>query len=145
MKMKSKKVEIEIDFLGGDKNVKFMNDMMHAGDVFEKGKQFAVHNRFVLTGTITQNLFGPEDEELNNVCSKLANASIKSGGYAVFVGIRSVNGKRVEPRAWFMPEIQSISMYQGENLGWALFKDILSHLEYNVKTDQYMRVISVQQ
>lgn len=140
---KTKKVEIEIDFLGGDKNLKLMNDMMHAVNMFEKGKQLAIHNRFSITGEIKQNLFGPEDPELNEICAKIANAFVKSDGYAVFVGIRSVNGKRVEPRAWFMPEIQSISMHQNGELGWALFKDILSHLEYTVQTDQQMRVISV--
>ena len=128
---------IEIDFLGGDKTVKFKNQLMHATDIFERGKQLATHERisFVVTG----------NPRLSILCERIATACEKTGGYAVFVGIRKKNGKRVaNPYAWVMSGVQSISMKQGNKpLGWALFRDILAQLDYKAKTDENMRVVSV--
>ncbi len=131
----SSSCEIEIDFLGGDKTAKFTNELMHAADMFERGKQFATHDRFVVTG----------NPDLPKLCERIANAYEQAGGYAVFVGIRKINGKRVtEPYAWFMSGVQSISMKQeNKPLGWALFKDILEQLDYTAKTDKNMRVVAV--
>ena len=133
--MANKKLTIELDFLGGDKMSKMKNDLMHAADMFEKGKQFAIHDRFVVTG----------NPNLRTLCKTIADASVKSGGYAVFIGIRKINGKRVnKAHAWFMKGVQSISMKQdGQELGWAMFKDILEQLDYAVETDEYMRVIAI--
>ena len=131
----SSSYEIEIDFLGGNITAKFINQMMHAMDVFKEGKQIATHDRFIVTG----------NPDLSKLCERIANAYKKAGGYAVFVGIRKINGKRVNnPHAWFMNGVQTISMKQeNKPLGWALFKDILAQLDYTTKTDKNMRVIAV--
>lgn len=126
--------EIEIDFLGGDVETKRINEFMHAVDVFEHGKQFVYHDGFIITG----------NPDLSKLCEVIANAYEKCGGYAVFVGIRNINGKRAEnPHAYFMKNVQSVSMNQGKNSGWALFKDILEQLGYVASIDEKMRVISV--
>ena len=70
--------------------------------------------------------------------------SERAGGYTVFVGIRKINGKKVNnPYTWFMDGVQSISIKHGDGLGWGLFKDILSQLGYTAQTDEYMRVVAV--
>lgn len=126
-------MEIEIDFLGGNKQAKFMNEFMHCGDVFESGKQLAIHDRFTVMGNDCVNL--------EKLCERIANAYEQAGGYAVFVGIRSIDDKSVDNSyAWFMKDVQSISM--GKK--WGLFKDILEQLGYKVETDEHMRVISIQ-
>ena len=131
----SSSCEIEIDFLGGNQTAKLTNQLMHAADMFESGKQFATHDRFTFTG----------NPELPKLCERIATAYEQAGGYAVFVGIRKINGKRVDNSyAWFMSGVQSISMKQeNKPLGWALFRDILAQLDYNAKTDDNMRVVAV--
>ena len=133
--MAKKELTIELDFLGGDKRAKFTNEFMHAADMFEKGKQLAAHDRFVVTG----------NPNIKTLCKTIADAHAKAGGYAVFVGIRKINGKRVnKAHAWFMEGVQSITMKQeGQELGWTLFKNILEQLDYVAKTDEHMRVTSV--
>jgi hypothetical protein len=103
--------------------------------MFERGKQFATHERFVVTGNL----------DFPKLCERIATAYEQAGGYAVFVGIRKINGKRVDnPYAWFMSGVQSISIKQeNKPLGWALFRDILTQLEYDAKTDENMRVVAV--
>ena len=128
-------MEIIIDFLGGDKQAKFMNEFMHAGDVFEPGKQFAIHERFTVTGNDSVNL--------EKLCERVADAYKKADGYAVFVGIRTIDGKRPENSyAWFMKGVQSISMKQ-KSLGWATFKSILEQLGYEVETDDSLIVTKI--
>lgn len=134
-KSKIKSHTIEIDFLGGDRIAKLTNELMHATDTFENGKQFAIHSRFVVTG----------NPNLNTLCKHIADAHNKAGGYAVFVGIRKIDGKRVnDGKTWFMNGVQSLSMKQGDQpLSWGMFKDVLVQLDYAVKTDAHMRVIEV--
>jgi hypothetical protein len=131
----SSSCKIEIDFLGGDKKAKLINHLMHAADTFERGKQLAIHERYIVTG----------NPDLPKLCERIATAYEQAGGYAIFVGIRKVNGKRaVNPYAWFMSGVQSISMQQkNKPLGWALFRDILAQIGYNSKTDENMRVVAV--
>ena len=121
--------------MGGDQTAKFTNQLIHAADVFENGKQFATHDRFIVTG----------NPDLPKLCERIATAYEQAGGYAVFVGIRKINGKRVDnPYAYFMSGVQSISMKQeNEPLRWALFGDILAQLDYNAKTDENMMVVAV--
>lgn len=126
-------MEIEIDFLGGNTQAKFMNEFMHCGDVFEKGKQLAIHDRFIVTGN--------DSIDLEKLCERVANAYEQAGGYAVFVGIRSIDNKPVgNSHAWFMKDVQSISI----GTKWGLFKDILNQLGYKAETDEHMKVVSVQ-
>lgn len=125
-------MKIEIDLLGGNTKAKFMNNFMHWGDVFEEGKQLAVHERFTVVGN--------DCVDLEKLCERIANAYEQAGGYAVFVGIRKIDNKRVDcSNAWFLKDVHSISM--GNK--WGLFKDILNHLGYIVETDENMRVTFV--
>jgi hypothetical protein len=127
--------EVVLDVFGGTKMQKFQNDFMHCGDVFEKGKHLAEHYQIVVTG----------NPNLEKLCENYKNAYEKaSGGYILFVAIKSIDGKRTkEPKAYIKEGIQSISMVQNGELGWSLFKDLLTHLGYEVKTNQYMMVESV--
>lgn len=127
--------EIELEVLGGSEEEKFINHLMHAADVFEKGKQFANYYTVMVTG----------NPNLTKLCENLANAYEKVGRYAVFIGIKSINGQKPEnPHVWFMKDVQSISMItEDRGACWSLFKDILVTLGYNVLTDEHMRVIQV--
>jgi hypothetical protein len=113
---------------------KFQNDFMHAGDVFEKGKQLAKFFQAEIKG----------DPNLDMVCENFKNAMDRAGGYSVFVAIRSVDGERcTEPRAYIMEGVQTISMEQNGSLGWGLFKDMLETLGYTVETNEHMVVEKV--
>ncbi len=126
-------MKIEIDFLGGDKSAKMKNEFMHVADMFPKSKQYAMHERLVFTG----------EPDLTKLCERFANSCKESGGYAVFVGIRKIDGKRVDsPNSWFMKGVNQISMEQNGTLSWGLFKDILTQLNYTVTVDEYQNVIN---
>jgi hypothetical protein len=127
--------DVVLDVFGGDKMLKFQNEFMHCGDVFEKGKQLAEHFQIVVSGK----------PDLDKLCENFKNAFEKaSEGYILFVAIRSIDGIRSkEPKAYIKEGIQTLSMMQHDTLGWSLFKDVLTHLGYEVKTNQYMMVESV--
>ena len=136
-KLKSPKIkkesEIIVDILGGNKETKMINDMMHTADMFEKGKQFAIHESLVVRGA----------PDLSKLCERIADAWKEAGGYIVFAGIRTINGKRAKRSySYFMEDVHSISMRQ-KTLGWALFKDILSQLGYEAEVDKNMRAIKI--
>lgn len=128
-------LEIIVDILGGNEMAKFTNDMMHAADMFEKGKQLATHESLIVKGT----------PDLSKLCKLIKDGWEKAGGYVVFVGIRTVNGKRPNNSySYFMEGVQSISMKQkNKPLAWGLFKDILSQMGYEVETDESMKVINI--
>lgn len=127
--------EIVLDVFGGDKMLKLQNNFMHCGDVFEKGKHLSEHFKITITGK----------PNLDKLCENFKNSFEKaSEGYILFVAIRSINGERCkEPKAYIKEGIQTLSMVQNGELGWSLFRDILSQLGYEVKTNQYMMVESV--
>ena len=56
-------LEIEIDFLGGDKEMKMINEFMHTSGTFEQGKQYAKHNRGIYRGC--------RDNNIPKLCKKL--------------------------------------------------------------------------
>lgn len=134
-KESKEELEIVVDILGGNKIAKFTNEMMHTADVFEKGKQLATHESLIIKGS----------PDLSKLCEVIKGSWEKAGGYVVFVGIRTVDGKRPDNSySYFMENVQSISMKQKNRpLGWALFKDILSQLGYEAEVDKNMRVIKI--
>jgi hypothetical protein len=127
--------EVVLDVFGGSKMMKFQNNFMHCGDVFEQGKQLAEHFQLTVTG----------NPNLDMLCENVKNAYEKAGeGYILFVAIRSIDGERSkEPKAYIKEGIQTLSMEQNGTLGWSLFKDILTHLGYEVKTNEHMMVETV--
>lgn len=130
-------VKFKVDFLGGTRHTKMMNDMMHAFDVFEPGKQYVDYTMYPLETSDTS--------MLEWFCEKFARAMEASGGYAVFVGIRSIAGEVPQkPHVWFMDGIHSLSMTQEGKHGWGLFKDVLAQLGYKATTDSRMRVTSIE-
>lgn len=128
-------MKIEFDFLGGTQRAKFINEMMHSFDLFSAGKQFVSYEK----GSI----IAMGDPDLNKFCENMAMATEKAGGYAVFIAIRKVDGKRVNLPHWWMKSIHSVSMDQGDGLQWGLFKDIPEQLDYTVEVDEQMNVVSV--
>jgi len=129
--------KVEIDLLGGSELEKFTDKAVNLSGIFESGKRIATHDRFIITG----------NGDLKKLCETIAMAAIESGGYALFVGIRSVNDKRVSNNfAWFEKGVQSLSMFNIDgSMGWALFKDVLKELGYNAQTDEHMHVIAVEE
>lgn len=122
--MASKK--IIIDVVHGDTKI---NAFMHAADVFESGKQLGEHQTIEVTG----------DPDLEKLSLNLKETFEKADRNVSFIGIRTVDGVRVEPRPYIRPNTQSIS--DGHNFG--LFKNLLESLGYQVETTQYMHVTSI--
>ena len=119
-------MEIELDFLGGSPVEKFTNNLLHAGDLFGSEKEYCSHKRVVITGT----------PDLDKLCERMADASEKSGGYAIFVGIRTIDGQRVsDPRYWKKDGVKTVSMKQNGYVGWQLLEDAISRLGYAVKKE----------
>jgi hypothetical protein len=136
----SKKVDspddhtIILDVFGGDKMMKNQNEFMHAGDVFEKGKELAQYFQIVITG----------NPNLNKICFNLRDAYHKADGYVLFAAINSIDGKRTkDPKPYIKEGIQTLSIEQKGTLSWNLFKNILEQLGYNVETNQYMMVENI--
>jgi hypothetical protein len=118
---------VELDLFYGDG---FKNDFMHACDMFERGKQLATYEQFVVTGK----------PDLENLCENTKNALEKLGKNVVFVGIRNIDGKRInDPKPYIKPLTQTIS--NGKQFG--LFKEMLEQLKYKVEVDEFMQVLLV--
>ena len=124
-------LSVQVDVFHGDK---FRNNFMHYADVFEDGKQLANYECFIITGR-------PNLEKLSiNIKESLE----KLNRNVVFVAIRSVDNVRVSnPNAYIKPNVQTISMVQNGNLGFAMFNDCLLNLGYKVVTNECMQVLSV--
>ncbi len=120
-------LKVELDLFYGDKK---LNDFMHYADVFERGKQLADYEQFIITG----------NPNLEKICENVKNALEGTDKNVVFVAIRNINGERVDdPKAYIKPNTQTISM--GKKFG--LFKDLLETLKYKVQVSQNMEVLSV--
>jgi hypothetical protein len=132
---KEKKFNIILDVLCSDK---FRNDFMHYTDVFEEGKQLAEFHAYEIEATGNPNL--------NKFCENFKNSLEEAGKQnVVFVAIRKMNDE-FHPNypKYFKPNVQTLSIHQNGTLGWTLFKNILKNLQYNVTTDERMRVISIE-
>lgn len=122
-------MKVELEYLGGDKLASFTDGLLHACDLFNSSKRFVIYDRLTIHGT----------PDLDKLCERVASCLKEVGGYAVFVAIRKVDGKRGNWPIWFERDINSIAMAQG----WTLFRDILQQLDYNVETDESMKVIAI--
>ncbi len=134
-KAKSEKSSaILLDIFCRNKIQQFMNRFLHAGDLFEAGKEFAFHKTIEITG----------DGNLDKLPEITKMALEQTGEEVIFIAIRSIDGKRCKnPRAIFKEGIQSISTIQKDKSGWGLFKTFLETLGYKVETDKHMRVTSI--
>lgn len=126
-------MRVELEHLGGNKLVKFTDEMMRACDLFPESKRFVTYDRMVVYGT----------PNLDKLCEIVAESFKAAGGFAIFVAIRKVDGKRGNWPVWFERGISTVAMDQGEGLSWGLFKDILQQLDYNVQTDVAQKVIEI--
>jgi len=127
MKETEKELKVELDVFYGDKK---LNELMHYADVFERGKQLAYYEQFIITG----------NPNLEKLCENVKNALEAADKNVVFVAIRNINSKRFnDPKAYIKPNTQTISV--GKKFG--LFKDMLETLEYKVQVSQQMEVLSV--
>jgi len=121
-------MKVIVDIFGGDSRMKFTNKLMHAGDVFEGFKQ--------LCECMQANITADSEIDFVNIIKSKMEAN---GGYVIFVGIREIDGKRVDPKAYVMPCVSAIST--GES--WYMFGDALRRLGYEVEEDKNRRVINV--
>lgn len=129
-KTKEKEKAVAIDLFYGSNTMKSQNLLMRSADVFELGKQLAVYERIVITGTM----------DIENIIETVKSAYEKAGGYVVFAAIYSINGTRSKrPRAYIKQNVQTIS--NGKKRG--LLRDLLMQLGYSVKTDERQHVLSV--
>lgn len=117
---------IILDVIHGDHK---LNAFMHASDVFEDGKQLGEHMTFEVKGT----------PDLDKLCVNMKELFEKADRNVSFVAIRTIDGVRVEPKAYFRPNTQSIS--DGHRFG--LFKEMLEQIGYKVETTKFMQVTSV--
>lgn len=133
--MSNQEFDITLDVLCGNK---LINEFMHCADVFETGKHFVEHKTFTLSITGNPNL--------NKLCENFKNALENDGKInVIFVAIRDINGDfHPKYNKYIKPNVQTLSMYQNGILGWALFKDVLKTLKYNVETNQHMMVTIVE-
>ena len=126
--------EVLVDFFGGNRMAGQIDKLMHAADLYESGKIFACYDSVVVVGK----------PDLNALCKHYKAAWEETGGYVVFVGIRSINNVRGKGYPlYFKEEIQSLSMVRKGDLCWVLFKDALEALGYEVETDKSMHVTKV--
>jgi hypothetical protein len=142
-------MEITLDIIGGDPAMKMQDEFMHACDVFEKGKRLGeVMAMSVSANKNTNNNKTDDpnpdptlDETLEKICQHVKDTFTKAGGFALFVAVREIDGKRcLTPHACFEEGIQTIS--NGNKFG--LFKNYLEILGYKAETDEHMHVIKVE-
>jgi len=121
-------MKVIVDIFGGDSRMKFTNKLMHAGDLFESFKQ--------LCECMQANITADSEIDFFSIIKSKMEAN---GGYVIFVGIREIDGKRVDPKAYVMQGVSVLST--GES--WCLFSDALRKLGYEVEEDKNRRVINV--
>ena len=127
-------MKIVLDYIGGNKNAKMLNEMMHYCDIFEGGKHFGLYKQIEITG----------NPDLNKLIDNIKDSLELSGENIVFLSIRTIDGFRVNKyKPFFIEKIQTISTLQNGKFGWILFSDMLKTLGYKVMTDESMNVINV--
>ena len=125
-----KEKSIVMDILFGDKMANKINGFMHAADMFEAGKQFALFERVVVTG----------EPNIEKLPTNMRDAYEKAGGYLIFASVRTIDGNKPEKTiTWFKEGVQSIS--NGEK--WRTFKEVLAKLGYDAETDEHMHVTKI--
>lgn len=126
-------MKVVLDILGGYKEDKFINEFMHAADVYEEGKQYAQYFQLIVEGT----------PNLNELIPNILKTYNQLNGYIVFAAIRSIDDKRCnDHKGYFMENVQTISLNVDGTLKFCLFKDLLKYLGYDCLTDQKMYVVN---
>jgi len=129
---------IKIDVFYASETVKWMDEFMHAADVFEPGKRLALYMRMRCVSK-------KEAVNLRELCLSVSKAIKESGGCVYFIGVYDVDGVRVHPHSFIMPGIQTLSFLDdnGESTGFSLFNDVLEQIGYTVTTTKQMEVVDV--
>lgn len=122
---------IVFDIIHGSR---IQNDFMHAGDVYEKGKQLGNYEPYRL-----KYAGAPTDDNLISLQKLLKDAFEAVGQHIIFLsiihdGIKYIN--HIPP--YIKPDVQTIST--GHH--WILFRDMLTSLGYEVTTTEYMQVLT---
>jgi hypothetical protein len=124
--------KITLDAIYGDAKV---NEFMHAADVFENFKQYAILNEVEMDVT-----FGDDEiERAENTINILKDALEKSGQNVVFIAIKTIDNVRRTMKNYLKENVSVIST--GEQ--WVMFSELLKKLGYKVETNDQMQVISV--
>jgi hypothetical protein len=130
-------MKITVDLIGGNTTAKFINQFMHAGDVFEKGKYFVTCAQLEIDGT-------PDLNQLIPNIVKAWESKEYMNGYVVFAAINSIDKKRcIEPRPYLKEGVQTLSMHTNGKLVWCLFRDYLKCIGYKPIVDKNMSVTDV--
>lgn len=124
--------------LHANKFVARIDEFMHAADLFGESKRFVSYSKFELKlGVI-------DDSVIQELFLKFVEEVESDGSYIVFAAVKSVDGKDPKERVFkLMPGINTVSVYQYNDLKWGLLSDVLKRLGYKVKTDERMIVESV--
>ena len=127
-------MKITLDIIGTLKAGKLINDILHGADVFEPGKRHVEIHRMEISGAAN----------LDTICEKVALALKAGGGYAVFVGIREIDGQApTKSYTYLQPGVQSLSITRGGRAKWCMFADCLRRLGYRVETKEDKTVTRV--
>jgi hypothetical protein len=133
-----------MDVLFRNKHQDGVDRLMHATDVFERGKQFAQYECLEFEiNEIPET--GEKGQTLQNLFNLMKKGFEENEGYKIiFMGVRIYgDGRPKEITPVFRKDIQSLSMIQNGKLGWSLFKDVLEHLGWEVETDDKMHLTKV--
>ena len=132
---KSTEKKVVLNVIGATEKEALYNKLLHSADLFESGKRLVSVYTYTVTG----------DPDLNKLCERISDAIRGSGGYAVFVGIKAINGQFVDGYpTWVDKDVNSVSIIQANSLKWCLLKDMIAQLGYSPTTDKNMRVIKVE-
>lgn len=130
---------LEVDVIGAFSNLlRVQDELMHAADMFEKGKRLGEHWCIEIDTADTE-------ETLKHIHSNVKKSIERLKGYVLFVGVRTVGGIPYhDTHCFFEQGVQSVSFVKkGKLKGWLLFRDMLEALGYEVKTDKTMHVTVV--
>ena len=127
-------MKITLDIIGTLKAGKLINDILHGADVFEPGKRHVEIHLVEMRGK----------PNLDTICEKIARSFKEGGGFAVFVGIRGIDGQApTKPYTYLQPGVQSLSITRGGRAKWCMFADCLRRLGYRVETKEDKTVTRV--
>lgn len=116
-----------VDVIGGSDAAKTQDRLLHACDLFESSKRFAVHSRIEV-----------KVDSAAVAIEVVKSAYLKEKGYLLFAGVRN------EPQAYFLEQgISVISTISGGRIGWLMFSEMLTTLGYSPVTDSTMKVTMI--
>lgn len=111
--------KLTVDILGGEEIDKFINNLMHCADLFNKDKK--------ISKKYTMEIIG--DPNIKDLCINIKNSFEKMGGYVLFVGIKDTNNYYIKKN------IKTITLKKQNKLVSFSFKDFVISLGYNLKKE----------